>query len=190
MPAGPRCASPRFVNHPPLSGLHCIHCYLEARKLFLQRHTSRYRELAGEGLPEMQHCPHSLPYPQLHLLMLLRLEYTMQSGALLYGSISNGYRSGGFNLGTTAPGVDSFKHEKITAYEVGYKGSVLDDSLLFELAAYYYDYSDLQVQQSFIDPESGTQGTEFTNAAEASVKGFEAQFTWLPMDKITNYRKL
>lgn len=115
---------------------------------------------------------------------LLRLEYTMDRGDLLYGSISTGYRSGGFNLGTTAPGVDSFKPEKITAYEIGYKGSVLDDKLLLDLAAYYYDYSDLQVQQSFIDPESGTQGTEFTNAAEARVKGFEAQFTWLPTDKL------
>ncbi|MCJ7814833.1 MAG: TonB-dependent receptor, partial [Xanthomonadales bacterium] len=39
------------------------------------------------------------------------------------------------------------------------------------------------VQQSFIDPETGTQGTEFTNAAAASIKGFEAQFTWLLSDK-------
>jgi iron complex outermembrane receptor protein len=115
---------------------------------------------------------------------LLRLEYTMDRGDLLYGSISTGYRSGGFNLGTTAPGVDSFDPEKITSYEIGYKGSVLDDALLLEFAAYYYDYSDLQVQSSFIDPDSGTQGTEFTNAAEASVKGFEAQFTWLPLDQL------
>lgn len=114
---------------------------------------------------------------------LLRLDYTLDSGGLLYGSISTGYRSGGFNLGTVAPGVDSFKPETIIAYEVGYKGALLEDTLLMELAAYYYDYSDLQVQQSFIDPETGTQGTEFTNAASASISGFEAQFTWLLSDK-------
>jgi iron complex outermembrane receptor protein len=110
---------------------------------------------------------------------MVRLDYTLDSGGFVYGSISTGYRAGGFNLGALAPGVDSFDEETITSYELGYKGSLADDSLLVELAAYYYDYSDLQVRQSFVDPETGTSGTEYTNAAEAEVKGLEAQFTWL-----------
>jgi len=116
---------------------------------------------------------------------LIRAEYTLNNGGFLYGSISTGYRSGGFNLGANglAPGVDSFDEETLISYEIGYKGSLADDSLLLELAAYYYDYSDLQVNQSFLDPETGAQGTEFTNAAAADVKGVEAQFTWLVSDK-------
>jgi iron complex outermembrane receptor protein len=110
---------------------------------------------------------------------MVRLDYTLDSGGFLYGSISTGYRAGGFNLGTLAPGVDSFDEETITSYEIGYKGSLADDSLLIELAAYYYDYQDLQVNQSFLDPSTGASGTEFTNAAGADVKGLEAQFTWL-----------
>jgi iron complex outermembrane receptor protein len=110
---------------------------------------------------------------------MVSLDYTLESGDLMYGSISTGYRAGGFNLGTLSPGVDSFDEETITSYELGYKGSLVDDTLLLELAAYYYDYSDLQVNQAFVDPDSGTSGTEFTNAAEAEVKGLEAQFTWL-----------
>ena len=38
---------------------------------------------------------------------------------------------------------------------------------ILELAAYYYDYEDLQVNQSYIDPETGASGTEFTNAARS-----------------------
>jgi iron complex outermembrane receptor protein len=110
---------------------------------------------------------------------MVRLDYTLDSGGFVYGSISTGYRAGGFNLGALAPGVDSFDEETITSYELGYKGSLANDSLLVELAAYYYDYSDLQVRQSFVDPATGTSGTEYTNAAEAEVKGLEAQFTWL-----------
>jgi iron complex outermembrane receptor protein len=113
---------------------------------------------------------------------MVRLDYTMDNGGFVYGSISTGYRAGGFNLGTLAPGVDSFDEETITSYEIGYKGSLADDSLLLELAAYYYDYEDLQVNQSYLDPETGASGTEFTNAAGAEVKGFEAQFTWLISD--------
>jgi iron complex outermembrane receptor protein len=110
---------------------------------------------------------------------MVRLDYTTNSGGLVYGSISTGYRAGGFNLGTLAPGVDSFDEETITSYEIGYKGAMADDTFLIDLAAYYYDYEDLQVNQSYIDPETGASGTEFTNAAGADVKGFEAQFTWL-----------
>ena len=116
---------------------------------------------------------------------LIRAEYTLNDGGFVYGSISTGYRSGGFNLGPhIEPGVDSFDEETLISYEVGYKGSLADDSLLLELAAYYYDYSDLQVVQSFIDPDTGAQGTEFTNAASAEVKGVEAQFTWLVSDQL------
>jgi iron complex outermembrane receptor protein len=115
---------------------------------------------------------------------MIRAEYTLNDGSLLYGSISTGYRSGGFNLGTVAPGVDSFDEETLISYEVGYKGSLAEDSLLLELVAYLYDYSDLQVVQSFLDPETGAQGTEFTNAASAEVKGVEAQFTWLVSDQL------
>ena len=114
---------------------------------------------------------------------MVRLDYTLKSGGFVYGSISTGYRAGGFNLGTLATGVDSFDEETITSYELGYKGSLAEDSLLVELAAYYYDYSDLQVNQSFVDPQTGTSGTEFTNAAAAEVKGLEAQFTWLVSER-------
>ena len=114
---------------------------------------------------------------------MIRAEYTLNNGGFVYGSISTGYRSGGFNLGTVDPGVDSFDEETLTSYEIGYKGSLADDSLLLEVAAYFYDYADLQVRQSFLDPETGAQGTEFTNAASADVKGVEAQFTWLVSDQ-------
>lgn len=115
---------------------------------------------------------------------MVRLDYTLDSGGFLYGSISTGYRAGGFNLGTLAPGVDSFDEETVTSYELGYKGSLAEDSVLLEVAAYYYDYSDLQVNQAFVDPQTGTSGTEFTNAAAADVKGLEAQFTWLVSERI------
>ena len=114
---------------------------------------------------------------------LVSLEYTTEAGGLVYGSISTGYRSGGFNLGSTDLDVDSFDEETVTSYEFGYKGTLRDDSVLVEVSAYYYDYSDLQVVQAFLDPQTGAQGNEFTNAAEAEVTGLEAQFTWLASEK-------
>ena len=115
---------------------------------------------------------------------LARLEYSFDQGGMLYGSISTGYRSGGFNLGGTAPGVDDFKEETVVSYEGGYKGVLLNNSLLLDVSAFYYDYSDLQVVQSYIDPDTGTQGTELNNAAQAEVTGLEAQLTWLLSESV------
>jgi len=113
-----------------------------------------------------------------------RLEYSMEDG-FVYGSISTGYRSGGFNLGAgKSSGLDDFGQETITSYEVGYKGMMLEQTLSLEVSAYYYDYQDLQVLQTFI-ADTGNQGNEINNAATASITGLEMQLAWRASERLT-----
>ena len=66
-----------------------------------------------------------------------------QPGLLLYGSVSQGFKSGTFNvLDSSAPAVDP---EKITAYEVGGKHDLLDRTLRVNWSGFYYNYKNLQV---------------------------------------------
>jgi iron complex outermembrane recepter protein len=116
---------------------------------------------------------------------LLRLEYTVGEDGFVYGSISSGYRSGGFNLGNLDEGLDDFKDETLISYEVGYKGYLLDETLSLDVAAFYYDYDDLQVSQVFLDRENGTQGEELNNAGKAEVTGFEMQANWLLGERLS-----
>ncbi len=117
---------------------------------------------------------------------LIRLEYNLSDNGFLYGSIATGYRSGGFNLaGGTDAGIDSFDEETLTSYEVGYKGTLLDEKMNLEVAAFFYDYEDLQVSQTFIDLDTGAQGNELNNAAEAEVYGVEAQVNWLLTEQLS-----
>ena len=116
---------------------------------------------------------------------LLRLEYTVGDDGFVYGSISSGYRSGGFNLGNLDEGLDDFKDETLVSYEVGYKGYLLEETLSLDVSAFYYDYSDLQVSQVFLDRENGTQGEELNNAGEAEVTGLEMQVSWLLGERLT-----
>jgi iron complex outermembrane receptor protein len=113
----------------------------------------------------------------------LRLEYLLESDGFVYASVTSGYRAGGFNLGTnTAEGLDDFSEENVISYEVGYKGSVLDDALKLDMVAYFYDYEDMQVLQNFQDLDTGAGGQEITNAGEAEIYGFEVQANWLVND--------
>lgn len=96
----------------------------------------------------------------------------------LYGTISKGFKSGGFNVGTFV--AQSFAPEKVTNYEVGLKGSAFDGMLGGSIAAFYMDYSDLQVPTYII--VSGVPAQRIVNAAKATIKGIEADFAFEPVD--------
>ncbi len=71
------------------------------------------------------------------------LDYDLTVSSMLYGSVSTGYKAGGFN-----PGIQPnlFAPETITAYEVGSKNELLDRRLRLNLTAFYYDYTNYQFQ--------------------------------------------
>ncbi|HVY81340.1 MAG TPA: TonB-dependent receptor [Steroidobacteraceae bacterium] len=75
----------------------------------------------------------------------LGLEYAFKDGLFGYGSISRGFRSGGFNGRNTTPDPPlAYDPEKITAYELGLKMQPPGGRWRLNTAAFYYDYSDFQ----------------------------------------------
>jgi iron complex outermembrane recepter protein len=104
------------------------------------------------------------------------INYELSDGITSYASITRGYKAGGFNQLSPGP---AFGSEGIWSYEVGLKGEVLDRRLRFDLAAYRFDYSDLQVLVNF----GGSVITR--NAATADGKGVELSFTALPVEGLT-----
>lgn len=113
----------------------------------------------------------------------VQADWTIDSDSFLYGYVATGYRSGGFNLGAaTAGAIDVVDPEELTAYEVGYKRSMFDNRANLSLAAYYYDYTDLQVTTTVVEGGVGTPS--FDNAAEASITGLEAEFQTLVTDNL------
>jgi len=104
---------------------------------------------------------------------MLKLEYTTLSGVLLYASYTEGFKSGVINVGSQNEVIDP---EYVTAWEAGIKSRFLDERVLMSVAAFYYDYKDLQV--GFVNEQSIV---ETVNAAKAQNTGIElelsAQFT-------------
>ena len=96
------------------------------------------------------------------------LQYEVSPDSNLYATYSEGFKIGGFNFrgGCGA----SYGSEELTAYEIGSKNQFGDVTL--NLAAFYYDYKDLQVEQLV------GFGFILNNAPEATVYGAEAELAY------------
>ena len=117
----------------------------------------------------------------------LGLDYDLAPATMLYGAIATGYKSGGFNDGCLAGarqlGIDCpaavavpaatlfYQPETLTSYEAGVKSRFWDNKASLNLAAFHYDYKNLQV--SNVAMVQGAPRYVTGNAAVASVKGLE-----------------
>ena len=112
------------------------------------------------------------------------VDHFVNEDQFLYAFIATGYRSGGFNFQkpSASTDVDEVKPEGIISYEVGYKGSLLDNRLNLSTNYYYYDYTDLQVIKQ--DVENGIALNTFENASDARAQGIELEARALPTTNI------
>lgn len=104
------------------------------------------------------------------------LQYTLSDDQSLYATVSKGFKAGGANLNSCG---NIFQPEKITATEIGYRGTWFGSSLTFNVTGFHYDYTDLQLSQV-----TGLINL-VTNAAGAEVWGVEIETAWSPNDNFS-----
>lgn len=98
---------------------------------------------------------------------------------MVYGKVSTGYKSGGFNNVLAAEDDGPvFKPEEILAYQVGHKSQFRDNSVQMNSEVFYYEYTDLQVNQLI------SNVNYVRNAAEATIFGVDTDIAWLVNDKV------
>ena len=97
----------------------------------------------------------------------LLVEYDAGGGMLLYGQVTRGFKSGVINVGSLNDVIDP---EYVWAYELGLKTGLADGRASLRTAAFYYDYTDLQV--GFVNEQSVV---ETVNAASATNVGIEVE---------------
>lgn len=109
------------------------------------------------------------------------LEYNASEQTFIYLTFSQGYKSGGYNGQATnhTAAVTPFDPEEVTNYEIGLKMDFLDNQARINVAAFYMDYTDLQV---FVASNETTAGLFVDNAGEAEIKGLEMEFFYAPTD--------
>lgn len=114
-------------------------------------------------------------------------EYDVAPSSLLFGTVSTGFKAGGFNQAVDPinPGQSlAYNPEKITAYTVGLKNRLLDNKLQVNIEAFHWDYSDLQLTTLIIDG-AGIVSLATQNAGKAGLFGANLDITARPADNTT-----
>jgi iron complex outermembrane receptor protein len=112
------------------------------------------------------------------------VRYKVSDDTNAYFTYSQGFKAGGVqSTAFLQPRANwanvVYQPEKATAYEVGLKSSPTP-SLSFDLAAYYYKYSDLQVQV-----QVAASTPTILNAATANIYGLDGDAVWRATDELT-----
>ena len=100
---------------------------------------------------------------------MFSVSYQLMDDVNVYGTISRGFKSAGFNADVVGNANLAFNSETVTSYELGFKSLLLDRRVKLNGAVFFQDYEDLQVQQ-FIGPVQ-----QVTNAAQAEIFGLEVE---------------
>jgi iron complex outermembrane receptor protein len=111
-----------------------------------------------------------------------------------YFTYSRGFKGGGFNAAVAATRnvsqeVEQFDPEFLDSFEVGLKTAIFDERATFSLAMFLSDYTDIQVvtSQSIPGPNPGDLPVVervIQNAAEATLRGIEAELFSTPVDNL------
>lgn len=75
-------------------------------------------------------------------------EYSLDEGRLLYASVANGVKAGGFNPTAVLESDRVFDEERNWTYEVGGKAAFADGRLLVNAALFYVQWRDVQLNAS------------------------------------------
>ncbi|MFT5578765.1 MAG: iron complex outermembrane receptor protein [Paraglaciecola psychrophila] len=112
------------------------------------------------------------------------LEWDASDDAMTYVSFTRGLKPGGSNLtfsvGSEALVRESFEDETIDAYEVGFKAEFIDNRVRTNVAAFYYEYTNLQFQAS----DYNEFGSGVANIPESEIYGIELEMTALIGEKL------
>lgn len=112
--------------------------------------------------------------------------YKFDQGALLYVTISQGYKAGIFSA-IGASRVNQYTpatQEKVIAYEGGFKVPLFDHKLQLNGAAFYYDYSDKQVRGRVQDTVFGLL-EKLLNVPKSYIYGIEGEIVARPTTGLT-----
>lgn len=122
------------------------------------------------------------------------LSYRFNPEVMGYFSLSQGFRSGGFNgRPTSAPEIGSYDPEKLTSAELGLKTELFDRRLRLNSDIYYNRYRDMQLMVSSLG-EGGIPFVRTENAGKSEMYGFETEATavfneYVSMDAAVGYLK-
>ena len=111
------------------------------------------------------------------------ITWTPNKDVMAYALIDKGFRYGGPNLFTSAPGASvpaQFRSDSLINYELGARTNWLDDRLQLDASVFHIDWSDIQLH---LQTNLGLNYA--ANAGKAKINGFEGTAKYLVTHGLT-----
>jgi len=164
----------------------------------LEKKSMHLRDLTATGpvtfsdpsrwyLPEAVNAPLRVNYDQTESDEWREVTYDITPQVKLndhvsgYFRFAHGFRAGGFAVSGQNT-INPIDPEVLDSYETGLKSEWLDRKLILNAAAFYYDYSDIQVLVYAQVAGSPDPVATLQNAGAGWVKGFELEAIARPVD--------
>ena len=111
------------------------------------------------------------------------VNYKFDQGALIYATVSQGYKSGIFSAigASSASQYTPAGQEKVVAFEAGFKAPLADGKVQLNAAAFYYDYSNKQVRGRISDAIFGLL-EKMLNVPKSRIFGLEGELVVRPTE--------
>ena len=111
------------------------------------------------------------------------LQWDVGDASMLYGSFSQGHKTGGFSDRIDAPGAEfEFDAENTDSIELGAKSTLLNGSLALNVALFSMDIEGLQLATQL---PGAIPTFSVSNAADSTSEGVELDVTWAASDSWT-----
>lgn len=127
-------------------------------------------------------------------IIKVSLDWKMSKDVMLFASYSEGFRPpvtnrvGGGKATSQEGAFEGFRipvystTDSLDNFELGFKSTLLDDTLRFNATAYYSEISDLQTSR--YDPTNISFLVFTDNVGAAEIKGIDGDFTWVATDNL------
>ncbi len=102
------------------------------------------------------------------------IDYKFSDAAMAYATVAKGYKIGGFNPNAVGRPEFEYNPETNWTYEIGVKGKLLDNKLVYAADIFYVDWSNIQTQRNI----TGTTQVVVGNNRGATSKGIELDTTY------------
>jgi len=111
------------------------------------------------------------------------IDYKFNDDTLIYGFVSNGFKSGGYQGAHASSTLQwgPYDKETLTAYELGIKTALPEQRMRINASLFDYQYDDKQVADFYPDPLFGPLSA-IINLDKSEIKGAELEWIWNPLD--------
>jgi len=110
------------------------------------------------------------------------VNYKPSRDTLIYGSITHGFKSGGFiapAVATNSSQLLPYKGEHLYAFEIGWKQNLWDNLVSLTTSLFYYKYNDMQTNQQQL--VGNLLVNRFANLSDAHIKGVDFELAVRPV---------